>query len=98
FVFHCAPHFYKMIPTNTSITIPLPVLSANSGGPMNPAIAPALESLKPALTRVFELATKKIVDLDRTWESAGPNKGTPVFTINGKYTSRGWTEWTQGFQ
>ncbi|HXU78982.1 MAG TPA: glycosyl hydrolase, partial [Methylomirabilota bacterium] len=24
--------------------------------------------------------------------------GTPVFTANGKYTSRGWTEWTQGFQ
>jgi len=21
-----------------------------------------------------------------------------VFTVNGKYTSRGWTEWTQGFQ
>ena len=27
-----------------------------------------------------------------------PKKGTPVFTIKGEYTSRGWTEWTQGFQ
>jgi hypothetical protein len=26
------------------------------------------------------------------------SKGSPVFTVNGKYTSRGWTEWTQGFQ
>jgi hypothetical protein len=25
-------------------------------------------------------------------------KGAPVFTRNGRYTSRGWTEWTQGFQ
>src|SRR3970040_2892604 len=24
--------------------------------------------------------------------------GSPVFTINGNYTTRGWTEWTQGFQ
>jgi hypothetical protein len=24
--------------------------------------------------------------------------GQPVFTIAGQYTSRGWTEWTQGFQ
>jgi unsaturated chondroitin disaccharide hydrolase len=24
-------------------------------------------------------------------------KGSPVFTVEGKYTSRGWTEWTQGF-
>src|SRR5206468_428566 len=22
----------------------------------------------------------------------------PVFTVKGRYTSRGWTEWTQGFQ
>ena len=24
--------------------------------------------------------------------------GSPVFTVEGKYTTRGWTEWTQGFQ
>ena len=24
--------------------------------------------------------------------------GAPVFTAGGRYTSRGWTEWTQGFQ
>ena len=27
-----------------------------------------------------------------------PGAATPVFTIEGKYTARGWTEWTQGFQ
>ena len=25
-------------------------------------------------------------------------EGTPVFTVEGRYTCRGWTEWTQGFQ
>lgn len=24
--------------------------------------------------------------------------GSPVFTVKGRYTTRGWTEWTQGFQ
>jgi hypothetical protein len=27
-----------------------------------------------------------------------PEMGAPVFTEEGKYTARGWTEWTQGFQ
>ncbi|MDP6037877.1 MAG: glycosyl hydrolase, partial [Candidatus Latescibacteria bacterium] len=43
----------------------------------------------------FDLANKKIRNIDGTWD---PNQGTPVFTVNGKYTTRGWTEWTQGFQ
>ncbi len=25
-------------------------------------------------------------------------RGAPVFTRQGLYTTRGWTEWTQGFQ
>jgi hypothetical protein len=45
--------------------------------------------------RVFELAGQKIRALDAAWD---PAKGTPVFTVKGRYTSRGWTEWTQGFQ
>jgi unsaturated chondroitin disaccharide hydrolase len=45
--------------------------------------------------RLFELAAQKIISIDRGWD---PSKGTPVFTEKGKYTSRGWTEWTQGFQ
>jgi hypothetical protein len=46
-------------------------------------------------TRALELAGKKARLLDRQWD---PSQGTPVFTAAGKYTSRGWTEWTQGFQ
>ncbi|CAN5440449.1 hypothetical protein BH10PLA1_BH10PLA1_12010 [soil metagenome] len=51
--------------------------------------------LTPALTRFFSLAGDKARKLDRAWDTS---KGTPVFTVNGQYTSRGWTEWTQGFQ
>jgi len=45
--------------------------------------------------RVFKLAATKAKAIDRTWN---PADGTPVFTVNGKYATRGWTEWTQGFQ
>src|SRR3954470_7653599 len=52
-------------------------------------------SLAPAIERVFELATTKVRSIEETWDPAG---GAPVFTVEGRYTSRGWTEWTQGFQ
>lgn len=52
-------------------------------------------SLTKPLNRAFELAQTKIRAIDKRWD---PAKGTPVFTVNGKYTTRGWTEWTQGFQ
>ena len=51
--------------------------------------------LLPQVERLFELSAQKILSLEKTWD---PSKGTPVFTVKGKYTSRGWTEWTQGFQ
>ncbi|HYZ86715.1 MAG TPA: glycosyl hydrolase, partial [Bryobacteraceae bacterium] len=54
--------------------------------------APALE---PVVRRLFEVSAGKIRSLHESWD---PSKGAPVFTIGGKYTSRGWTEWTQGFQ
>ena len=47
------------------------------------------------LTRLFELAQQKVRLLNREWNAS---QGTPVFTVEGKYTTRGWTEWTQGFQ
>ena len=34
----------------------------------------------------------------RLKQSGIRRKGSPVFTVGGQYTSRGWTEWTQGFQ
>ena len=51
--------------------------------------------LRPRLERLFELSGQKILLLEKAWD---PKRGTPVFTVQGKYTSRGWTEWTQGFQ
>jgi unsaturated chondroitin disaccharide hydrolase len=53
------------------------------------------QSLRKPIERMFELSAEKITNLDETWDSS---RGTPVFTVKGKYTSRGWTEWTQGFQ
>ncbi len=54
-------------------------------------------------------ATGLLPDLERFWKASGqkinhlnqnydPANGSPVFTIEGQYTTRGWTEWTQGFQ
>ena len=54
-----------------------------------------LQTLTPKIRRLFELSAAKIRSLDQTWN---PEAGAPVFTVNGRYTSRGWTEWTQGFQ
>jgi hypothetical protein len=52
-------------------------------------------ALLPKLRRLFELSGDKIRSIDAAWK---PEQGSPVFTSGGKYTSRGWTEWTQGFQ
>jgi hypothetical protein len=51
--------------------------------------------LRPQIERLFELSAAKITSLEK---SSNLSTGTPVFTIDGKYTSRGWTEWTQGFE
>lgn len=51
--------------------------------------------LAPRIQVFFELSGKKIQLLEQNWS---PAAGSPVFTVGGKYTSRGWTEWTQGFQ
>ncbi len=51
--------------------------------------------LLPKITRLFERSAEKILSIEKSWK---PENGTPVFTVKGKYTSRGWTEWTQGFQ
>lgn len=53
------------------------------------------KDLAPLVKRFFTLSGRKIANLERTWN---PARGTPVFTVRGKYTTRGWTEWTQGFQ
>jgi unsaturated chondroitin disaccharide hydrolase len=53
------------------------------------------KSLLGAIDRLFELSARKIALIEQHWD---PSAGTPVFTVAGRYTSRGWTEWTQGFQ
>src|SRR6266496_2939933 len=51
--------------------------------------------LLPGIERLFESSARKILSLEKTWKT---ERGTPVFTMKGRYTTRGWTEWTQGFQ
>ena len=50
--------------------------------------------LAPALRRFWQLSGQKI---DLIFKEYDPAKGSPVFTAAGKYTTRGWTEWTEGF-
>ena len=54
-----------------------------------------LTDLKAPIERFWELSGEKILSIEKNFD---PSKGAPVFTVNGKYTTRGWTEWTQGFQ
>jgi unsaturated chondroitin disaccharide hydrolase len=51
--------------------------------------------LRAALARLWALSAEKIHELEKSWD---PADGAPVFTLRGRYTARGWTDWTQGFQ
>jgi hypothetical protein len=51
--------------------------------------------LKDKLNQFWKISGDKIRLIDKEYDS---KKGSPVFTVNGKYSTRGWTEWTQGFQ
>ena len=53
------------------------------------------KKLLPKLERLFKFSGQKILSIEKNWRTS---KGTPVFTEKGQYTTRGWTEWTQGFQ
>ena len=52
-------------------------------------------SLRSKLERFWDVSAQKIDAIERDID---PSRGAPVFTVKGRYTSRGWTEWTQGFQ
>ena len=56
-------------------------------------LAPA--DLKKKLEKFWEISGEKIQLIQKHYDDS---KGSPVFTVNGKYSTRGWTEWTQGFQ
>ena len=57
--------------------------------------APQPADLQPALDRFFSLAKQKIERIDAEYDNS---KGSPVYTVGGKYTTKGWTEWTEGFR
>ncbi|MFK3982646.1 hypothetical protein ACI2K4_19995 [Micromonospora sp. NPDC050397] len=51
--------------------------------------------LIPKIERLWALSAEKIDSIE---QSCPPGSPSPVFTVDGRYTARGWTEWTQGFQ
>ncbi len=53
------------------------------------------EDLTAKIQRLWEISAPKILSIE---EGQSYYSGAPVFTVRGRYTSRGWTEWTQGFQ
>ncbi len=57
------------------------------------SLSPA--DLLPAIEHMWQTSARCLDELERNWR---PQDGSPVFTVAGKYTSQGWTEWTQGFQ
>jgi unsaturated chondroitin disaccharide hydrolase len=60
---------------------------------INHALKPA--DLTSQLQRFWQLSGEKIRLIEKNYDE---RKGSPVFTVDGKYSTRGWTEWTQGFQ
>ena len=57
------------------------------------ALTPA--RLLPKIDRLWDASAQKIDSIEK---SCPPGSASPVFTVEGQYTARGWTEWTQGFQ
>ena len=53
------------------------------------------QALLPKIEKLWQASAAKIRSIEAAYV---PEKGTPVFTVAGRYTARGWTEWTQGFQ
>lgn len=60
---------------------------------VNASLTPA--GLQKKLQRFWELSDEKIRLIQKNYDES---KGSPVFTVKGQYSTRGWTEWTQGFQ
>ncbi|AEI47299.1 glycoside hydrolase family 88 protein [Runella slithyformis] len=60
---------------------------------IDPTLTPS--DLSAKLQRFWELSAQKIRLIEQQYDVSN---GSPVFTVQGKYSTRGWTEWTQGFQ
>lgn len=59
---------------------------------INDTLTPA--DLKPKLDRLWERSAATLRAIHAAYD---PAAGSPVYTVNGIYTARAWTEWTQGF-
>ncbi len=53
-----------------------------------------VDDLAGALRVFWRISEAKIRNLEETYDF---DSGAPVFTVDGRYTARGWTEWTLGF-
>jgi len=58
----------------------------------DPTLTP--QALMSCVEKLWQASAPKILAIDA---AEVPGCATPVFTVAGKYTARGWTEWTQGF-
>jgi len=58
------------------------------------------EGLAPSdlLPKIQQFWTASARCIDAVESRCPPGSASPVFTIEGRYTAQGWTEWTQGFQ
>ncbi len=54
-----------------------------------------IPDLQKKVEKFWDLSGIKIDMIAKNYDT---QKGSPVFTVEGQYTTRGWTEWTQGFQ
>ncbi len=53
------------------------------------------KDLSQQISRFWDISAQKIHHIEKHYDES---KGSPVFTVAGKYSTMGWTEWTQGFQ
>ena len=79
-------------------TVPAPVLARQNAQSrhsmdIDKKISPS--GLLSHLMRFWQLSGAKILLLHDAWSDS---PGAPVFTVRGRYTARGWTDWTQGFR
>lgn len=54
-----------------------------------------IHDLAGKIERLWAASAACIDAIEQHYDSS---QGSPVFTVQGRYTTRGWTEWTQGFQ
>jgi unsaturated chondroitin disaccharide hydrolase len=55
----------------------------------------SVNDFKEKMDLLWNLSGEKI---NRIVSEYDESQGAPVFTVDGKYATRGWTEWTHGFQ